>query len=339
MPRQPSPWYRKSKDAWYVKVDRRHIPLRVRGRNNREAAVRAWHRLMAGFASETPTTRPTAVSVREWQTAFLDYAETRLKPNTLVWYRHALNHFNSDFATRPLASISPGDVERWSRSQRTWGDTSRAHALGILQIAFRWAVRRGWLERNPLEHVTKPRRRSRGEDAVITAADHQKLLAAATPQFQFVLQVLHATGARPAEVAAITAENFDPVNGIVRLREHKTVRHGKRRVLYLTQGVVRLLRCQRERYGSGSLLRNRLGNPWTKDAIVLSMRRLRGKTGVSATAYSYRHTYATDALASGVPDAHVAELLGHSSTAMLHRHYSHLGTRTKVLAAAARAVR
>jgi len=33
---------------------------------------------MAGFASESPTTRPTAVFVREWQTAFLDYAETRL---------------------------------------------------------------------------------------------------------------------------------------------------------------------------------------------------------------------------------------------------------------------
>jgi hypothetical protein len=35
----------------------------------------------------------------------------------------------------------------------------------------------------------------------------------------------------------------------------------------------------------------------------------------------------------------VAELLGHSSTAMLHRHYSHLATRGKVLSEAARKVR
>ena len=56
-------------------------------------------------------------------------------------------------------------------------------------------------------------------------------------------------------------------------------------------------------------------------------------------AYGYRHGFATDALAAGVPDAHVAELLGHSSTAMLHKHYSHLATRVKVLTDAARAVR
>jgi hypothetical protein len=44
-----------------------------------------------------------------------------------------------------------------------------------------------------------------------------------------------------------------------------------------------------------------------------------------------RHAFATDALANGVPDVQVAELLGHSGTAMLHRHYAHLGARAKAL--------
>jgi integrase len=60
---------------------------------------------------------------------------------------------------------------------------------------------------------------------------------------------------------------------------------------------------------------------------------------VTATAYGYRHTYATSALAKGVPDATVAALLGHSSTAMLHRHYSHLTSQAKVLRNAAALVR
>jgi hypothetical protein len=50
-----------------------------------------------------------------------------------------------------------------------------------------------------------------------------------------------------------------------------------------------------------------------------------------AVAYGLRHTFATDALANGVPDAQVAELLGHSGTATLHRHYAHLGAKAKVL--------
>ena len=53
--------------------------------------------------------------------------------------------------------------------------------------------------------------------------------------------------------------------------------------------------------------------------------------GVKITAYCLRHTFATDALANGVPDAHVAELLAHEGTAMLHRHYAHLGARAKAL--------
>jgi integrase len=53
----------------------------------------------------------------------------------------------------------------------------------------------------------------------------------------------------------------------------------------------------------------------------------------------YRHTCATDALTNGVPDAQVAELLGHSGTAMLHRHYAHLVAKSRVLKEALNRVR
>jgi integrase len=62
------------------------------------------------------------------------------------------------------------------------------------------------------------------------------------------------------------------------------------------------------------------------------MRRTRERAGIPhAIAYGLRHTFATDALANGVPDAQVAELLGHSGTAMLHKHYAHLGAKAKAL--------
>jgi hypothetical protein len=44
-------------------------------------------------------------------------------------------------------------------------------------------------------------------------------------------------------------------------------------------------------------------------------------------------------LAHGVPDAPVAELLGHSGTAMLHRHYAHLGAKAKALRSALAQIR
>jgi hypothetical protein len=42
---------------------------------------------------------------------------------------------------------------------------------------------------------------------------------------------------------------------------------------------------------------------------------------------------------AALPEAHVAELLGHSGTAMLHKHYSHLGTKAAALRAALGRVR
>jgi integrase len=142
------------------------------------------------------------------------------------------------------------------------------------------------------------------------------------------LKHLHLTGARPGEVAAITAENVDEANAVVWLRERKTARHGKRRTNFLCPEAVAVLNEQRATYGSGYLLRNRLGLSYTKNAIVHMMASLRKKTSV---AYDHRHAFATGALANGVPDVQVAELLGHPDTAMLYRRYTHLGAKSKVL--------
>jgi len=67
-------------------------------------------------------------------------------------------------------------------------------------------------------------------------------------------------------------------------------------------------------------------------AVVKAMQAARERAGLPGkVAYGLCHTFATDALANGVPDAQVAELLGHSGTAMLHRHYAHLTARARAL--------
>src|SRR5262249_29883201 len=138
---------------------------------------------------------------------------------------------------------------------------------------------------------------------------------------------------RPGEVAAITVENFDEAGACVVLKQHKTrEKTGKGRVIYLTQDVVELLKQQREKYGTGHLLRTAYGRPWRPVVLVRAMDATRKRAGVKgATLYGYRHSLATDCLASGVPDAHVAEILGHHGTRMLHQHYSHLSGKVNVL--------
>jgi integrase len=69
----------------------------------------------------------------------------------------------------------------------------------------------------------------------------------------------------------------------------------------------------------------------SRQAIVTRFLRVSAKVGRTVTAYPYRHTWATRALAAGIPDTHVAALLGHASTAMVHKHYSHVDANARLL--------
>jgi integrase len=319
MARPNKPWYRSSERRWYATVNGRKVSLGVKGRKNVKAAKEAWHLLMAGVKEQArPKGEPTVGQVIRF---FLTDCKGRVKPKTLHWYKDWLEPFAQKQGGLKASALTPTLAEAYSRKPE-WAEASRAGFLGTLVTAFRWAVRGRLLAVNPLAVVKAPPKPSRGAQALISPEDHAALLALASPTFGRLLSVLWATGARPGEVASITAENFHAESGVVRLREHKTAHRGKNRVIHLTPEITASLSELAKKYPHGPLLRTCWGNPWTENAIVKEMRRLRERAGVAhATAYGYRHSFATDALANGVPDAHVAALLGHSGTAMLHKHY------------------
>jgi len=323
-------WFRASKDAWYATVDGKSVSLGIKGKANRRAAQTAWHRLIAEGPKVKPEAIPEALTVQGVVDAFLIDGKARLKPATVRIYGYDLGTLCKVYGTLPSTTLTAQHLSRWLHGLGV-GTTTQAIMLRSASACFGWAVRAELLPVNPACRVPKPKTKSRSEEAVIGDVDHAKLLASATPEFALVLRVLHATGARPGEVCRITTDTFDAENAVVKLWEHKTDKTGKPRLVFLSPETVALLKAQAERYGSGPLLRSRRGKPYSPKAITKAMQYLQKKVGVKSIAYGYRHGFATQALANGVPDAHVAALLGHSSTAMLHRHYSHLGSRADVL--------
>jgi integrase len=351
------PWYRQSKGTWYATVGGRKLSLKVQGEANRETAVRAWHRLMAG-ATEPDATEPrgavpapapvpsapvratvapvtTAVLIDE----FLADVAVRVKANSLAAYTGLLTPVRAHFEDTSAESVTPTAIIRFTQRPE-WGTSHRHNLIGAVATAFKWAESVGRIAHNPLKAVKRPPKASRGTKAVVSDDAHGKLLAAAGPELRTLLVLLYETGARPSELARLTAADVNMSAGVAILTEHKTAgATGKPRLLVLSSTAKALLGELVGRHPVGELLRNARGGKWTKDGIGLAVRRACRKAGVTATAYGYRHTYATSALAKGVPDATVAALLGHSSTAMLHRHYSHLTSQANVLRNAAELVR
>ena len=331
------PWFRKGKNTWYISQDGRNVSLGVRGKGNRKQAVEAWHQLLREGPKPAETTKCTG-SVSDAVAGFLADAKARTKPATQELYNRHLIKLTTALGKTPVADLTVTILARWLQGLEV-SSTTQAITLRSVSAFLGWCVRQEVIGKNPVQAMTKPKSRSRGEESVISPADHAKLIELATPQLRLVLTILHATGTRPGEVCRITAENFDQKAGVVKLAEHKSDRTGRIRLIFLTPEVIELLRGQVERYGTGPLLRHRLGRAWTPKSVSWALNQLRNKAGVEAIAYGYRHTFATDGLANGLPEAHVAGLLGHSSTAMLHKHYSHLTSKAGILRNAASLVR
>jgi integrase len=336
-------WYRAGKGAWYATVDGKAVSLGVRGEGNRPEAMRAWHRLMAEVPAEKPQTestppKPSAsdITVRQLADAFLKAKEGAVKPQTHYGYGCLLKAVAGTFGK--VSDLTADAFGKWLRGLNL--SASSKHGIaGAVMTATKWATATGLIPADPLRGFKRPRKASRGAKAVITDDVHVRLYNAASAALQPLLTLLWETGARPSELARLTAKDVDLVAGVATLAEHKTDHTGRPRLIYLTPEAVAVLKALAERRPSGALLRNDRGEKWTADAIGHAMRRASRRAGVKGVAYGYRHTYATQALASGVPDATVAALLGHSGTAMLHRHYSHLTSQAQVLREAAARVR
>ena len=322
--RDPKPWFRKFDGCWYIQIAGRKVKL-AKGRENRAEAVQEFHRLMAG-TRPAKKHRLTAAQVCD---LYLVHSEKEHEPATFSWHKTYLQPFCDTYGRFDPADLIPFHLTAWLDAHPTWKG-ARRHAAVIVKRAFRWAKRQGLIAADPFaEFKVEPGGR-RGR--VVTRDERAQILAAIKDQpFREFVTAMAETGCRPSEVCRVTAADFDPAAGVWVLRKHKTGKKtGRPRVVYLTPAMVALSKRLAAEFPDGPIFRGPRGKkPFTRNGVRCRFRRLRVKLphlgGVVAAAY--RASFATDALENGVGVAQVAELLGHTDTTMVMKHYSMLSER------------
>lgn len=333
------------------------------------AALAKFGAIMKGDAeAQAEAAAPTPATVREVLDEYLKHISKSKKPGTVEIRLRSYEPFVEyrPVATKPaigeraVCTLTHLDVYKFlehmetvprphkprkdgmSQARRkpvTWGPGSQRNFMQGVTAAFNWGVTAGMIAKNPLASIEKPAATSRGAEALLGTnaeeieATHALILATVRAHWRPFIQALKDTGARPGELAAATAADFDEtLRAFVFRKEmtrrsdrfaHKTSKH-KDRVIFLSGKTLENVKELVKKYPTGQLFRRRNGKPFEKvnfvDRFLKLSRRLKMP---NLTAYSYRHTWATEMLKAGMDVDTLASLMGNSAT-VIRQHYSHL---------------
>lgn len=347
------PWFRKFNQTWYVDHDGQQMAIKdehgqnVKGADNKAFAKECWSLMRVQMlAPEKGNQNP----VRMVFGKFLDYIK-KDHPEAYPAYKRTLTRFADSLPEREflVQDVTAFHVDHWLEEYPGWGSTTQATYIAHVLAAFNWAAEphRRLITSNPIHGYEKPRRRSRGAEALIPEEAHQTLLDNVPEDFALVLRVLRDTGTRPSNVCRVTAAHCLWEEGGWWFSEetaqdgpvHKTFeKTGEGLFVPVSEEVMALCRELAAKQPEGPLFLTKEGEPWNSDKIAQRFGYYRKKLNESGVkvpenliAYGYRHTRLTELLEDGVSETVVAAIAGHKGTAMLHGHYGHVMANRKLV--------
>jgi integrase len=255
-----------------------------------------------------------------------------------------------------LDRLTPADIQKFYSELRVsdgqggkpLSGTQVHNIHGVLHNALSYAVRMGYISRNPAEAIDKPRQDTE-ERPVYTPDQVRHFLSAADGDRLRAMWYLElATGLRRAELAGLRWRDvaLDRVPPVVAVRSTRTTAghlvveydpktKSSRRVVHLDSGTGDLLRAHRQAMGAEAEKRgetvpeyvfvDEFGDPYHPAQLTRDLHSLQHRAGLpQITLHDLRHTAATVALLAGVHPKVVSERHGHASTQITLDRYSHV---------------
>jgi integrase len=287
----------------------------------------------------TPTAIPT---LGEFADRFLGWAESNLSRSTVKLHRINIVLLKRFYRGQLLTQIdrqSVEDFKSWRAGMKRHnakGSISPATVnrnLTTLKRIFNFADAMGLHVPNPVRHV-KFLREGPGRMRVLSLEEIEQYVANSTGDLKDFAILASETGCRPAEILGLHARDLNTQERYVYIAGTKTAK--SRRIIPLTTQAFEVLARRSRESSNGFIFPVR--RPKTKNHEVLHIESLRkahdaliAKHFADApfTLYTFRHTFATRLVQSGVELPVIAELLGHSDISTTIR-YIHPAQQLKI---------
>jgi integrase len=256
-----------------------------------------------------------------------------------------------------LDRLSPADIQKLYADLRASGGKEGGAPSGtqvrnihrVLHNALNYAVRMGYMARNPTEPIEKPRDDT-AERPVYTPDQVRRFVGAIEgDRLRALWYLAVSTGLRRAELAGlrwrdVTLDRTPPTLAVRTTRTtagHEVIEQdpksrSSRRVLHLDAGTADALRQHRVAMAAEAEQRGQyvlpeyvfvdeFGEPYHPARLTRDLHTLQHTAGLpEITLHDLRHTAATIALLAGVHPKVVSERHGHASTQITLDRYSHV---------------
>lgn len=286
-------------------------------------------------------------SFRSFAKDFLEHSEATNSPGTFERYTGCVDRLLPFFGNMAVGAITPGDIEKYVVQRRktikhrpkckhvdctcpSLAPATVNRERAVLSKALNMALRRGLIDRNPVQAV-RPLKENNTRERYLESTEEAKLLAAAQDWLRPTIIVALQTGMRLGEILAIQRGDIDKSRRMLRVPKTKS---GKPRHVPLNETVFKTLEAIPAFVGKGGaspfvFVNRETEKPYAPDSVTSAFRRTVASAGLAVsgpdkiTFHTLRHTVVSRLVAAGVPDRKIMKLVGHSTQAMVSR-YAHL---------------
>lgn len=281
--------------------------------------------------------RRGATPVTELIDGFLDSRRGQVAAHTWRTDKDNLASVNRAWGSRPISAIGESEILRFlTQELQVKARSTVQRCRTTVSALFTYAVREGYVTRNPVRAVRMPRGESRNSEGIATFTDDELAETLAkqrtlNPRMADVTEFLSLTGLRWSELRALRVGDVLEAP-LPRLRvdkahsdnyREKGTKTGKARTVPLSARAVEIAMSRREGQAAGDYLFTGETGVQLRGNLF---RRLVdfGTTAPERTVHDLRHYAASHWLRSGIPVHQVAKWLGHANANTTLRIYAHV---------------
>lgn len=265
------------------------------------------------------------------------------KKTTATGYTSASKAIKPVIGKKKAADMTLRDIDTFIRRQsKTYSPKTIKNQVSLCNSAYKYAIKRGVLEKNPCEYATIPRQ-VKPHIQILSDSDFQKFLKALDTtdlDFKVMCELALFCGLRRSEILGLQQSDVTDTVTVSKVRHRinkvdiietpKTTTSNRTLAVpkFLQEHVQQLIEEQKSRPAhSGFLIQNPFGEPASQSWVRRHMDELINDNHlVRVTMHGLRHTCASMLITKGVPIAEVSAQLGHSSIDITLRTYTHLFT-------------